>query len=118
MRSELIDDGSAGVSIAEQLRDFIVSFTRGIVARLADVLIAPACAVIPALLAQIKMSMSAGDDEGQQGKLKLAASFLLFFQQDGVDVAFQVIHRNDRLVFSEGECLRVSNTYKKRAGKP
>ena len=36
MRRELVDDGSAGIAEAEELRDFVVGLARGIVARFAE----------------------------------------------------------------------------------
>src|SRR5437870_13758540 len=63
---ELVDDGSAGVAVAEQLGDLVVCLAGGIVTRFADVFVVPTGCV---LFAQIKMGVSAGDNQREHGKL-------------------------------------------------
>ncbi len=79
------------------------------------------------------MGMSAGDDQRQGGNrlprmwqvqpgdLSLRATgahqFALL-QQHGVNVAFEMIHRDERLAQPKRERLGVGDPYQERAGQP
>src|ERR1700690_671798 len=63
------------------------------------------------------MGVAARDHQRQQGKFQLLVSLLPFFQQDGVNVAFQVIHRDERLVEREGQSLGVADPDQQSSGE-
>src|SRR5439155_946501 len=50
-------------------------------------------------------------------KAQLAISALPLFQQHGMDVPFQVIHRDQRLLQREGQSLGVAHAHQQRSGE-
>jgi hypothetical protein len=61
--------------------------------------------------------VAAGDDEGQEGKLVGQLSTVAGFQYDGMDVAFEVVDRDERFVEREGEGFGVEDADEQRAGQ-
>ncbi len=64
------------------------------------------------------MRMSAGNNQGQQRKVHVGIPFLLFFQQHSVNVAFQVIHGDQRLLQSKRQRFRKADPHQQRPSKP
>src|SRR5580693_2165635 len=102
MSGQFVDHGAAGISQCQQLGHFVECFARGVVASMTDILIRPATL---SLLCEIKMSMAARNHQRQHWETQLAVAFLPLFQQDGVDVAFEMIYRDQRFVQCERQCL-------------
>src|SRR5215469_10500025 len=113
VRSQAVDDGPTGISKAEQLSDFVEGFAGGVVARVADVLVGPGVLV---LRGQVKMRVASGDYQCQHGEAKFAIAFLALFEQDGMDVSFEMIDRDQRLLEREGQSFGVTDTDEKRSG--
>ena len=63
------------------------------------------------------MRVSPGDNQRQHRKPQLAISFLPLFEQDSMNVAFEVIDGNKRLFERERQRLRITDSDQKRAGK-
>ena len=57
------------------------------------------------------MSVSSGNDKREGRKPDLVVSLLAFFEKHGVDVTFEVIHGNQRLIESEREAFRIADAY-------
>src|ERR1051325_9215091 len=57
------------------------------------------------------MSVSSGNDKRQGRKPDLVVSLLAFFEKHCVNVTFEVIHRNQRLIESERQTFRVADAY-------
>src|SRR5215469_7971409 len=112
MPGQPVDHRSAGIAQSDQLRNLVESLSRGIVASVPDVLVAPA---LGALLRQVKMRVSAGNHQRQQRKSQLAIPLLFFLEQYGVNVPFQMIDRNQRLLEGEGQSLRIADADEQRA---
>ena len=55
------------------------------------------------------MRVSAGNDQRQHRKLHFVVSLLPLFEQHGVDVAFEMIDRDQRLVEREGQSLGIAD---------
>ena len=99
MLRQAVDHRATGISQAEQLGNFVESLAGGIVAGVADIFVRPAFAT---LLRQIKMSVSAGNDQRQHRKAQLAIAFLPFFEQHGVNVPLEMIDCDQWLLEREG----------------
>src|SRR5215472_5730952 len=99
VRGEPIDDGPSGVSEAQEFGDFVEGFSGGVVARVAYVLVGPGVAV---LAGQVKMRVPSGDYQRHDAESKFVVAFLALFKQDRVDVSFEMVHRDQRLLKGEG----------------
>jgi len=64
------------------------------------------------------MGVAAGNDERQQGETQFVISLATLFQQDSMNVAFEVVDRDERLVESKRERLGIADADEERAGKP
>ncbi len=111
---KFVDHGAAGVAQSQELGDFVEGFAGGIVAGVADVLIGPAA--LP-LLCQIKMGVATRDHQCQHGETQLVVSFLSLFQQDSMNMPFQVIYCNQRLVEGKRQRLGVADTNQQSSGE-
>ena len=54
------------------------------------------------------MCVSAADDQGEQGKLQIAIAVLALFEQHSVNVSFEMVDGDERLVSGESEGLGVA----------
>ncbi len=86
---QAVDDGAAGIAEAEQFGHLVESFAGGVVARLAEQ------AVVEALADLEEVGVAAADHQGEGGKSH-RRSGASGFQDDGVNVAFDVIDRDQR----------------------
>src|SRR5882724_6386976 len=103
----IFDDGTARVAEAEQFGDLVEGFAGGVVAGLAEE------AVLIALAYFEQVGMAAGDHQRKRGKLDrrpLAAGF----EDHGMDVAFDVVDRDQRNAGGETETLGVSEADQQR----
>ena len=57
------------------------------------------------------MRVSAGDDQGQHRELQFVVPLLPLFEQHGMDVAFEMIDRDQRLVEREGQRLGIADAH-------
>ena len=76
---------------------------------MADVFVGPAFAL---LLGEIKMRVAAGNYQGQHRENDRMVALLPLFEQHRMNMAFQVIDGDQRLVESEGKCFRIAETDK------
>ena len=113
---EGVDPGAPGVAEAEELGDLVVGFAGCVVDRSAYVAIDPG-AVASLLLREVKMRVAAGDDEGQEREFHRGLGAIARLHQDGVDMAFEVVDRDQRLVEAEGEGLGVGDADQQRTGE-
>src|SRR5579872_6793328 len=107
---KFIDDRSAGVSQRQQLCDFVESLAGGVIARVADVPVRPAI-IFP--LCKVEVSVSPGDDQSENGKTQSVISLAAFLEQHCVNVAFEMIDCDQRLIESKCQCLGVADSYEK-----
>ena len=112
--SEKVDDRAAGIAEFEQLGDLVEGLAGGVVAGVADVAVGPAGVVT---LGEVEVRVSSADNQGQHWKLQVAVAVLPFFQQYGVDVAFEMVDGDERLVGSEGEGLGVAESDEQGTGE-
>ena len=63
------------------------------------------------------MGVAAGDDEGEHGKLQFVVALLALLQQHGVNVAFEVVDGDQRLVEGEGESFGVADADQQGSGE-
>ena len=63
------------------------------------------------------MGVSAGNDEGQHRKLQIVVSFLPLFEQHGMDVAFEMVDGDQRLVEGEGQSLGIADAHQQGSRK-
>ena len=66
---------------------------------------------------QIKMRVPARDDEGQNRELQVVVSLLPFLKQHSMDVSFEVVDGNQRLVEREGQRLSVTDADEQGSGQ-
>ncbi len=114
MRSEPVDDRASGIAEAQQLCDFVESFAGRVVAGVADVFVGPTLLL---LRRQIKVRVSSRHNQGEHGKLQLVIALLPLFQQNRMDVAFEMIDGNQRLVEGEGQSLGIADAHQQRSGE-
>lgn len=123
VRSEIVDDGAAGIAEGEHFGDFVVRFTGGVVARAADARVGEQRGVLGSVRGasgrnfdQIEQRMAAGHDETHGRKLRRASGGM-GFEKNGVDVTFEVIHGDERLVERKRKDFSVCQADEKRADK-
>src|SRR6476646_5879824 len=91
MTGEPVDNWTSWIPQAEQLGDFIEGLPRCIVARLPNVFVEP--------------TISSRNHEGQHWKVRLIIALLALLQQHSMNMPFEVIHGNERLVERERQCF-------------
>jgi hypothetical protein len=79
----------------------------------ADVFVGPTIVV---LLGQIKVRVSSRNHQSEQGKLQLVIALLTLFQQNRMNVAFEMIDRNQRLIEGEGQSLGIADANQQGSG--
>ncbi len=136
-----VDPRTTGIAEAEQLRDLIEGFARGVVHGASHQRVIP-CSLRRA--GQIKVRVPAGDNKresrisaglqtgvpgesvfdslgwetGCTGGVHAARSGLPLIQQHRVNVTFEMIHGNQRKMIRKSESLGVCNAHQKCTGKP
>ena len=96
----LLDRRSAGVGKAQEPGHFIEGFACGIVQRAAQAL------VLQVVLHQDQFAMPAGDQQGQQGEAgRLVRRGVGQVEPGGVDMPFEVVDADDRLVSGQSQAL-------------
>ena len=114
VRGEAVDPGAAGVAEAEELGDFVEGFAGGVVDGVADVAVVSRC------------RRRGRRDRGGCGRRRrpgrgagyvVGACRLRFgvLQEDGVDVAFEVVDGDERLAEAEGQGFGVGDADEQRA---
>ena len=114
MRSEPVDDRASGIAQAKQLRDFVEGLAGRVVASVADVFVSP---TLIFLRGQIKVRVSSRHNQGEHRKLQLVIALLPLFQQNRMDVAFEMVDRNQRLVERERQSLGIADADQQRSGE-
>src|SRR5271155_402737 len=114
IRSEPVDDWASGIPEAQQFRDFVESLAGGVIARVADVLVRPTV-VFPR--SQIKVCVSSRNNQGEHGKLQLVIALLPLLQQNRMNVAFEMVDRNQRLLEGKGQSLGIADANQQRSSK-
>ena len=61
--------------------------------------------------------MPSRDHQGQHGELQLTIALLPLLQQHGMNVAFQMVDRNQRLIERKGQRLGVADPDQQRSGQ-
>jgi hypothetical protein len=110
---EAVEDWSAGVAEGKELGDLVVGFASGVVTRLRDFFVGERW-LRWVLRDFVEDGVAAGDDEtdgGQGGPLPCFVGF----EEDGVDVAFKMIYRDERFVESLRERFGVGDADEERA---
>jgi hypothetical protein len=108
---QAVDDRPTGITETEQLGHFVEGFAGGIVARFAQEAIAETFAD----LEQVSMPAAHHQRQGGQfgpGGLRLAAPG---FENDRVDVAFQVVDCDQRKTAREAQRLGIGQAHQKRS---
>ena len=110
--SQGVDPRAAGVAEAEEFGDFVEGLAGGIVDGVAYVAVVPGGV---AVLRQIEVGVSAGDDEGEQRPGRGEGGGML--EQHGVDVTFEVVDGDEGLGKRGGESLGVADADEQSAGE-
>ena len=63
------------------------------------------------------MRVSAGNHQGQHRESHFMISLLPLFEQDGMDVAFQMVDRDQRLLQGKGESFCVTDPHQQSSGE-
>src|SRR5258708_37773595 len=63
------------------------------------------------------MSVSAGDDQREHGKFQVSASALFPLEENGMDVAFQMIDGDERFFQSESKRFGKTDSYQQGSGE-
>ncbi len=112
VRGEGVDPGSAGVAQPEQLGYLVKGFAGGIVEGRTHIAVGE---VSTLLAGEIEVGVAA---RNHQRKRPGEGMLLLLRQQDGVDMAFQVVDGDERLSQGKGQRLGVRHTHQERTGEP
>src|SRR3982751_6354250 len=102
MTGKPVDNWTSWIPHAKQLSDFIEGFPRRIVACLPNVFVGP---TISARFGAVEMGMSTRNHERQHWKVRPIIAFLALLQQHSMNMPFEVIHGNERLIERERQCL-------------
>ena len=94
-RNKAIDDRAAGIAKPQQFCDFVECFSRGVVEGLADIVIAPGTGW--GAIDQVEMRVSARDHQRKRWESQIGTSCSPVFEENGVNVSFEMIHCNQRL---------------------
>src|ERR1039457_1623027 len=127
---EGVDPGTAGVAEAEELGDLVEGFAGSVVEGAADEGVGPGGL---GGAAEIKVGVAAGDDQGESRLFLVASNSavilserseskdlrlgLSFIQQDGVDVAFEVVDGDEGQPVGEGQGFGVGDADEEGSGE-
>jgi len=114
VRRKEVDDGAARIAKLQKLGHLVEGFTSGIIACLSYIVIHPSVLL---RLGEVQMRVPAADHQCKDRKLQLDISFLAFLEQYGMNVPFQMVDRDQRLVGSEGQRLGIAESYQERSGQ-
>jgi hypothetical protein len=108
---------STGIADGEQLRDFVKRFTGGIVARGAEAAVYESLRLMVSVRGArqhvIEQCVPAGHDQADSRQSRSVPG-MVRLEEDRVDVAFEVVHRNQRLAEFEREHLSVGHSHEER----
>ena len=96
--SEPVDNRPSGIAEREKLGDLVEGFSGGVIASVADLGVGPE---ILLQFGEVEMRVTSGDDERQDWKLKIRIVALALLEQNGMNVAFQMVDRDQRLIERE-----------------
>ena len=106
-----LNDRPARISQPQQLRHFVVGFPGSVVTGAPDEPISPAPAArLACHLAKIKMSVASRHNQSQHWKFKFTVTALPLFEQYCMDVPFQMIHRDQRLLQRKGQGFGIGDS--------
>ncbi len=107
---EFVDHRTAGISEGEEAGDFIVGFAGGVIAGATDAGVGKLAGAIGGLVLHfVNHGVAAGNDQADGGKFGAAIAGGAGFEKDGVDVAGEMVHGDERLAQREGESFSVSD---------
>jgi putative nucleotidyltransferase with HDIG domain len=101
-----IDPGAAGITQTQQLGDFVEGLAGCVVERGAHVPVAFA-------MGDIEVGVAAGNHQSQSSGTRIEGFTLS--QQNGMNVALKVVHRDQRFLQGESQRLGVSDSHQQRA---
>ena len=105
---ELVDDRTAGIAEGEEARDFVVGFAGGVVTGATDAGIGKLPGAVGGLVLHfVDNGVAAGNDQADGGKFGAAIAGGAGFEKNGVDVAGEMVHGEERLAQREGESFAV-----------
>ena len=113
--SEAVNDWTSGIAERQEFGDFVESFAGGVVASVADLGVGPKILVD---LGEVEMRVTSGNDEGEHGKLQIGIFSLALLEQHGVDVAFEMVDRDERLAEREGQRFSEADANEQRSCEP
>ena len=109
---QTIKDRAAWIAKTKKFGNLVISFARGVVASLPDFPVAELGRSLGAssLLCSnfVKYGVAARDDKADGGKFGNGAGFVRF-QKNGVDMSFEMVDGNQRLVQRKSERLAISD---------
>ena len=109
---ELVDDRAAGIAQRQQFGHFVEGLAGSIVARVPDVAVRPTPAL---LLGQVQVRVAAGDHQRQHREIDFVIALLPLLQQHGVNMAFQVVDGDQRLLQGKRQRLGITDTHQQRS---
>ena len=114
MWGEGVDPWTSWIAEAEEFGNLVVGFAGGVVDGASHVAISPdvvafrlRCETLPPC--QIQMRVATGDDKRKQRELHRGFAAFARLHQNGVDVAFEMVDGDERLVEAEGEGFGVGD---------
>src|ERR1700722_19419819 len=97
MGGEFVDQGAPGISEGEKASDFVVGFAGGVVTGTADASVGKLPGAVGGLVFDfVDHGVAAGNDQANGGEFGAAITGGAGFEKHGVDVAGEMIHRDER----------------------
>src|SRR5581483_5776007 len=114
VRGKPINHGASGIAETEKLRHFVESLACSIVPGVANVFVGPGVALQGG---EVEMSVSAGNHKREHREPDFVVSLLPFFEQDRVDVTFQMVNGDQGFIEGERHGLRIADAYQQGSGQ-
>ena len=108
VRGEFVDNRTAGIAEGEEAGDFVVGFAGRVVTGATDAGVGKLPGAVGSLVLYfVDNGVAAGNDQADGGKFGAAIAGGAGLEKNGVDVAGEMVHGDERLAQREGESFAV-----------
>src|SRR5271156_1884925 len=112
---EFVDYRAAGIAEGKEAGDFVVGFAGSVVAGATDAGVGKLPGAVAGLVFHfIDDGVAAGNDQADGGKFRAAIASGTGFEKDGVNVASEMVDRDERFSQREGESFSVGHADEQR----
>ena len=119
---EAVDPGTTGITEAEKFGYFVEGFSGGVVDGATHVAVVPGgleAFLFGLLMGKVEVCVASGNDEGEEGgTVRFSAESCRVIHQDGVDVAFQMVDRDQGFAEAERKGFGIGDAHQQGSGEP